>query len=367
MHLRFPSRLVASFQLRNGAGEHESSGQEASPAEAKGPQPPVVQVEYVPLGQSEMVRQVADAGTEGLHRQVSHVAYAVITEELVRSHAPAFQLPLQVRLLQPGTQGEAGPPHLASAGLLLDLASLLLGETECSQQWSTSSEHLPVPPELAQHISSACVTAHCCEYIQPESVDDPLEAQHPHPFLPPVLLTNLAPIVLQCPRAWDLPDMPATPENLESGCYRCCLRFRLPAHEDWQTIPAVNLGGWSSQQGPLDACDPCDPPLRKRCLAFPQSFVIFTCDLDLPKFLDACLSEPLVVEVHDRDAKPVELKIAMPKEPFPEPPPAPPDPIEEPPAQSAKADKVCPALPYILLLPLTDTLLTACCTEGERC
>lgn len=200
--------------------------------------------------------------------------------------------------------------------------------------------HLPVPELLTQYMSSAHVTVHCCQYVEPADVDGLLEAKDPHPFVPPVLLTNLAPLVLQFPRALDLPDMPATPESLDSQCYRCCLRFRLPCMEDWHTVLAVNVCGWSGQQGPPDAHDLCDPPLRKRALAFLHSVVIFAYDLDIPKFMDACLSEALVVEVHDRDAKPVDLKIAMPKEIFPE-PPAPPEPVEEVPAPTANGGKVC--------------------------
>lgn len=297
-------------------------------------------MEYIPLSQSESIRLVADTDPETLRSQLSHVAYAVITEELLRSHAPAVQVPLQVSLLLTGVQSDAEQAPVASATFFMDIADLLLGVTECTQEWSPSSMQLPVPEALAQYMSSAQVTVHCCQYIEPGDVDDPLEAKDPHPFLTPVLLTHLAPLVLQFPRALDLPDMPATPESLESSCYRCCLRFRLPSQKDWHTVLAINLGDWSRQQGPPDASDLCDPPLRKRALAFLHSFVIFACDLDVPKFMDACLSEALVVEVHDRDAKPVELKIAMPKEIFPEPPP-PPEPEEEVPAQAAKGGKVC--------------------------
>ena len=283
---------------------------------------PVVQIEYTPLGNAEGVTLTAEFSQGGLDCYWSHVVHAVITEELVRSLAPGFQLPLCVSLLQPGEQSEAQQSIITSQ-LFVDITSLVLGETECTCQWSSSFSDSPMPPDLARCIVSASVTVKCCEYIHPESVDDPLEAKDPHAFLPPVLFQHLAPIALQFARAWDLPDVPATPHDLDTSCYRCCLRFCLPSQEGWHSIPAVILDEWSAQQNPVDVNDTCDPPLRKRSLAFTQAFTIFACDLDLPKFLDACLSEPLVVEVHDRDAKPVELKIRMPKDIFTEAPASP--------------------------------------------
>lgn len=67
--------------------------------------------------------------------------------------------------------------------------------------------------------------------------------------------------------------------------------------------------------------DECDPVLRTRTLLFSQSYVIFACDLDLESFLEGCKTHALVVEVHDRDARPVQRVIPVPYEEPPEPAP----------------------------------------------
>eukprot|EP00892_Ulva_mutabilis_P005256 jgi/Ulvmu1/3101/UM015_0141.1 len=329
-------RLHGSFQLREAIPDRAT--EQDDPAVAGTLEcMPVVTIEYTPLGHGERISLTADEVQENSQCQLSHVWHAVVTEELVRRCAPSFLLPLHVSLVQPAQQIDAAPSVVSTAELLVDLSGLLLGETECTCQWSSSMSDIPIPTDMAPHMPMACVTIHCCEYIQPESLDDPLEAKSPHAFLPPLLLEKLAPITLTFPRALDLPDLPATPPQLDTDCYRCCLRLRLPSQSEWHSIPAVTLGAWSALQSPPDRNDACDPPLRKRCLAFLQPVVIFACDLDLPRFLDACLSEPLVVEVHDRDAKPVEIIIPMPKDRSPAPPPEP-EPVEEP-VPLKKSDK----------------------------
>ena len=86
-------------------------------------------------------------------------------------------------------------------------------------------------------------------------------------------------------------------------------RYKLPLTDSWRRHGAIS----SPWREPFAAADGFDPAIAVRDFQVGQSSVVLAADIDIPAFLDACQSTPLLFEVHDRDAKPEALPLAMPR------------------------------------------------------
>jgi hypothetical protein len=333
---------VCSVDIRVVLQQHQGTEIKIEDAASTTPPQGHLSFAYGPPGTPETVHIQPQSGDDSTYITLKHSCTLLINEELVRGLAPTFELTFTAtaqseaisnasaqsqRLQSPSHTVAVEPvePAPLVVPLPVNLSTLLLGETQIAHEWP--SEGLPLPNALTPFATTICITVATYSPPPSEAPEAPLQRAT---FLPPGLAEKLSPVIFNFERAVNLPDKPASVEQLDSGCYRCCLRFRVPTFDGWKMIAASCQSPWSE---PATAHN-SDQLLQTRTLYFSQKYVLFACDLDMPRFLEYCHVQGLQVEVHDRDAKPVKRIIPF---PFEAPPPAPVEPPPEPVSKSSKS------------------------------
>lgn len=192
--------------------------------------------EYGPPGTPETVKLTleADNSSDGPAKvfEAQHLCAVLVNEDVVRSLAPAYELMFMV-IAPSGNSSEkyAAQTPASTVGaqpvatqVAVDIADLLLGQTQVKHDWP--SEQHAMPAVLAAAFDRFSVTVTTRKH-KPEDSELPVSELQLTPFLPPGLNEQLSPIVLHVHRAVSLPDLPATTTQLDTGCYRCCLYLLL--------------------------------------------------------------------------------------------------------------------------------------------
>jgi hypothetical protein len=104
----------------------------------------------------------------------------------------------------------------------VDISGLLLGRTQVNHVWPSEQHNMPAALKESFHQLSVTVTI---RKQMPDDVKVATSELELMPFLPPGLREQLSPVVLHFHRAISVPDMPATPAQLDTECYRCCCQL----------------------------------------------------------------------------------------------------------------------------------------------
>ncbi|DBA67916.1 TPA: hypothetical protein ACH3X2_014119 [Trebouxia sp. C0005] len=119
----------------------------------------------------------------------------------------------------------------------------------------------------------------------------------PCSLLSPALAAQLNPVIFTPCKVTRVPDAPATLDQLDCMCHPVTLCYRLPL----QTSPVrttAQVTEWQSSKAAGGMA------MSTRKLLFQGSAVLLAGSLNVDDFLQACREQPVVFEVHDRDALP---------------------------------------------------------------
>lgn len=325
---------------------------------------------------SSVVKQDGTAPTLTADLRIEHFSSLLVDETVVRGIATtpntSVTLTLERTPLAPETLAPSGMPTASRCEVGVNIAALLLGDHSASRAWPSAA--IAVPEAFRPYLERLEVHLSCWRFaaeLTAESIE--LPRREATTLLPPGLSQRLNPVLITIQQAESLPDLPARRTLLDTRCYSSQIRsgsrvggsgiggvqvvdaaaavaaavaravalrsrsgecrYKLPGTEAWR----VHAAAFTQWRDPATPQDSLDPTISTRDLHVAQSDVLFAVDLDAEAFLDACRTAAMVLEVHDRDARPEVLPLAMPArdESLESPKPTPPPPRQTTPPKTA--------------------------------
>lgn len=157
-------------------------------------------------------------------------------------------------------------------------------------------------PADAAKAAAAAAAAAAAQQAPPPTPPPPAD---PAPLLDASLGAKLAPLVIHLHKVVNLPDAPATQEQLaSSSCHPCSMSLAWGGAGATQQ-PASRLGAWQPAAGGA-------PGTREA--RFEAPWVVLLGEAPAGQLLRQLTEVPLVVEVHDRDAVPEQPLFPLPVE-----------------------------------------------------